>query len=74
MLGGCSPTQRKAAVAVTTTIADDICHEVEQQPQPDWVDLVCAVEGAVADVVRVRMPRAQWAELLARHVDAGPGK
>jgi hypothetical protein len=74
LLAGCSAAQKRTAVTIATTVADDVCHELEQQPEPEWVTLVCAVEGVATDFVRVRMPRAQWAAVRARHLDAGPGK
>jgi hypothetical protein len=71
---GCAQPVAKTATNVAVKIADDVCKELGAGDEPEWVVIACQAPDLVGGVVNIAMPRAQWAGVKARRIDAGPGK
>lgn len=74
------PTAKDAGAAAkqVVSVTDDACKVAEavDPALPDWVTLICKVDGAVDGATqKIHMPKAAWMTAkTASKGDAGPGK
>lgn len=64
----CTKQQGTQIASAAVTIAADVCKEVETQPEPDWVYIVCDIASGVQQTFR--LPKKQWTAMKAASADA----
>jgi isopentenyl phosphate kinase len=70
----CTKQQAVVGEKLAVKVADELCKELADPTEPEWVAVLCNVEGVVGGAVKVLLPRKEWGAIRSRRADAGPGK